>query len=148
VLEIVARAFECMIPRAVYQEAVVNARAKGYADAEAIDKAVNALMQIRDVASAELSTIPKGLGSGESEAPSLAIQQGEDSVIVSDDLVFLNAVQQREIRYLTPIELLPWLARSAIISVGRARELIESFRPLTNERNYLAALADLETSGK
>jgi hypothetical protein len=44
VLEIVARAFECMIPRAVYQEAVVNARAKVYADAEAIDKAVNELM--------------------------------------------------------------------------------------------------------
>jgi hypothetical protein len=28
--------------------------------------------------------------------------------------------------------------------MDKAKELIESSRPLTNERNYLAALADLE----
>ena len=67
VLEIVARAFECMIPRAVYQEAVVNARAKGYADAETIDAAINELMQIRDVTSRSFQRSQRVWGQGKAQ---------------------------------------------------------------------------------
>jgi hypothetical protein len=89
VLELVARVFECIIPEAVYLEAVVNARARGYADAEAIDRTVQEL-----------------------------------------------------------ISLIPQLTRVGIISTDESRKFIESSRPLTNERNYRAALSDLEASGK
>ena len=49
---------------------------------------------------------------------------------------------------MTPIGLVPWLAQEWVIGVDQARELIELSRHLTNERNYLAAVAELEVSEK
>ena len=143
-LDLVARAFECVIPTAVYQEAVVNARARGYPDAESIDNIVRELIPVQEVTPSEPSTTFTPFGPGEGEVLALATQGHGESIIVSDDLVFLNAVRRTGIRYVTPIALIPRLARIEAISVDGARELLERSRRLTNERNYLAALADLE----
>jgi hypothetical protein len=101
ILEWVARAFECVIPLAVYQEAVVNARAKGHADAESIDRIVKELMHIHDRVQAEPSTTFRPLGLGEREVLAIAVQSHGYAVIVSDDLDFLNVVRQTGMRYVT-----------------------------------------------
>jgi predicted nucleic acid-binding protein len=76
-LELAARAFECIIREAVYQEAVVNARARGYTNAESIDSIIKGLIQIQHAAPVEASMTSQALGVGESEVLALGMQNAE-----------------------------------------------------------------------
>ena len=147
-LGVVAGAFECVIPEAVYQEAVVNAKARGYADAETIDGIIRELITIVAANPLALMDISRNIGPGETEVLALAQQSSETAIVVSDDEDFLRYARRRGIRHVTPIGLVPWLAQEWVISIDQARELIELSRHLTNERNYLAAMAELEVSEK
>ena len=147
-LELVAGAFECVIPEAVYHEAVVNARARGYPDAETIDGIIRELILVLVVDPVELSYVSTNIGPGEREALALARQGGETAIIVSDDADFVRYIRRKQISHVTPIGLIPRLVQEAVIDMAQAGELIELSHHLTNERNYLAAVADLEVLQK
>lgn len=143
-LALVAANSECIIPDAVYQEAVVNARAAGHLDSDAIDQVVREQIQVAPIGDLGRDDIPDHFGAGEKQVLALALGQPQNSVVVSDDQVFVNLVRQLEVRFMSPIELFPVLSMERVISVCFAREFVERFRPHTAERNYLAALTSLE----
>ncbi|MFQ6029541.1 MAG: hypothetical protein ACE5Q6_18860 [Dehalococcoidia bacterium] len=141
-LEIVVKAFPCVIPQAVYQETVIDGRQRGRPDAEFIDRIVTAWVEI---AVAPQGNVPFPVrGPGEREVLALAMDRGGDAWVVSDDRQFVNRVTQIRRSRLLPIDLIPVLARYELISMTVAREFLELFRPLTRGQSYLDALKDLE----
>ena len=134
---------ECIIPDAVYQEAVVNARVAGYLDSDAIDLVVRRHIQVEFTTDFEQMDVPSHFGAGEKQVLALAMRDPQESVVVSDDQVFVNLVRQLEVRFISPIELFPMLLREGAISISRARQFIGRFRTHTSERNYFAALSSL-----
>lgn len=145
-LELVAISCNCVIPDAVYQEAVVNARAAGYLDSEAIDQIVGLYVRIESAVETGQQDIPRQFGAGEKQVLSLAMRNPQFSVVVSDDQAFVNLLRQLEIRFISPIELFPVLLRWGAISITQAREFLGLFRPHTTERNYAAAVSSLNNS--
>ena len=88
-LGVVSGAFECVIPEAVYQEAVVNAKARGYADAETTDGIIRELITIVVANPLDSLDISRNIGPGETEVLALAQQGNETAFVVSDDEDFL-----------------------------------------------------------
>ena len=142
-LNLVASSSECIIPVAVYQEAVVDARVAGYLDSDAIDLVVQRHIHVEPTSDLEMVDVPSHFGVGEKHVLALAMRDPQESVVVSDDQVFVNLVRQLEVRFISPIELFPMLLREGAIPLSRARQFIRRFRTHTSERNYIAALSSL-----
>ncbi|MYC28634.1 MAG: hypothetical protein F4X65_00880 [Chloroflexi bacterium] len=98
-LDLVASNSECIIPGAVYQEAVADARVAGYLDSDAIDLVVRRHIRVETTSDLEQVGVPNHFGAGEKQVLALAMRDPQESVVVSDDQVFVNLVRQLEVRF-------------------------------------------------
>jgi len=150
--EVLVRAFEVLIPEAVYREAVVEGTAHGYEDALVLERNVQA-QRIRVVdAGDELveaeDVLPAG---GEREVYRLfcrvSASGGPRVFIVSDDQRLLRRLQLLGIRAITPGAVLVLLAREGAAGVAEAIGWLVRMRRTISTAEYeacRAALADLQ----
>lgn len=142
VLEHVAQAFQCVIPDAVYHEAVTKARERQYRDAEEIERVVKSAMTIQPTATLDMPEF--GLGAGETAVLALAAQQEGESTIVSDDRRFLAFLNRQGVPFLMPSALIAMMAQQGFLTMSDAREILERLRPLIREAAFQRALQELE----
>lgn len=142
VLEHVAQAFQCVIPDAVYHEAVTKARERQYRDAEEIERVVKSAMTIQPAATLDMPEF--GLGAGETAVLALAAQQEGESTIVSDDRRFLAFLNRQGVPFLMPSALIAMMAQQGFLTMSDAREILERLRPLIREAAFQRALQELE----
>ncbi|GEM_PF-2054633 len=146
VLETVASAFQCLVPESVYQEAVVDAKARGYSDAAVLEDIIAAKMKVQPASASPSSE--SGFGSGESGVLALLNMQTEASVVISDDRRFLALLARQQRDFLTPSDLIVFMAREGILNTTPARAFLEALRPHIQKDAYLEAIQDIEALPK
>ena len=151
-LEVLAEEVELIVGPEVYREAVIEGKSRGYADAYALEQIVDAHVRVRDNApgsQAQVERLAKeiAIGSGEREALNLYLQETADAIL-SDDRLFLGALDRLEIAYLTPAAALLWLVERQSLPRADALQALEDLRPLIRGEQYKAALGDIEGSGR
>lgn len=151
-LEVLAEEAELIVGPEVYREAVIEGKSRGYADAYGLEQIVDAHVRVTDKVSesqAQVERLAKELaiGAGEREALNLYLQEAADAIL-SDDRLFLGALDRLEIAYLTPAAALLWLVERGSLPREDALQALENLRPLIRGGQYKAALADIEGSGR
>ncbi|HEY8552022.1 MAG TPA: hypothetical protein VIL40_01020 [Thermaerobacter sp.] len=138
--EAVVRAFEVLIPEAVYREAVVEGKAHGYEDALVLERNVQA-RRIRVVDAGDEpfeaeDALPDG---GEREVYRLFQRVGAGgslAFIVSDDQRLLRRLALLGIRAITPGAVLVLLAREGAARVADAVGWLEAMRRTISAAEY------------
>jgi len=146
ILEVVVRAWTCLIPQAVWAETVEREIKAAYSDALAIHEAIHRSMvqpRIRHPRATALLAQKHGLGQGEQEALHLFFRARADA-IVSDDVAFLTVLSRAGVRYMPPPLVLVQLARERHLEPQAALEGLERMRRFIRPEVYRAARSDLE----
>lgn len=129
----VVESFECVVPTAVYDEAVVVGRAFLHEDAEDIEHILEGTVTIVEpIGSTGLGV---SLGRGET-AVSQSKSQYPDALVVTDDRRFTSALRLTTDLVVSAAELLTLLARSRVLSLQEALEALERLRPSIRETIY------------
>jgi predicted nucleic acid-binding protein len=138
--------WDCLIPRAVYEETVQRGKEAAYSDAEEIDQLVrgHVLEPPSEHPQAEMILAgAESLGRGEREALHLFFVEGADAVI-SDDRAFLAVLERADLPYLPPALVLVELTRCGGIGIGEAVEVLERMKGLIRPAVYERARENLE----
>jgi predicted nucleic acid-binding protein len=148
VLEAVLRAWECVIPQAVYEETVVRGKQAAYPDATEIERVIQAhhIPCKRPAAQPRARAILRGaqsLGAGEKEALHLYFAETAD-VIISDDARFLPLLARAGVPYLPPALALMQLVREGRIDRDGAFAHLERMRPFIRPEVHQRTRDDLE----
>ncbi|HEU0021749.1 MAG TPA: hypothetical protein VFR55_08770 [Dehalococcoidia bacterium] len=141
----VADQLECVIPEAVYTEAVTKGIAAGHADARNIKDIIDLYVEIRQpgTETARMSTIMPPLGAGETAVFDLSLAV-TDALIVSDDIQFLNFLKISGRPAITPTVLIVTMVRQGFISPAHAAQSLAKMRPLISQIAYQRAMNELE----
>lgn len=143
VLYLLADRYECAIPSAVYQEAVINALGK-YPDAEQIDQIIQLTIKVVDVEVP--SWVPGYIGLGEREV--LALFNHDADTIISDDGYFLRHLTTQSIRFLSPTDLALRMVEQGQLATEDAAAAIDLLKPLIKADVYQREIDVLEDLGK
>lgn len=146
ILEVLVKAWDCLIPQAVYAETVERGIQAAYPDALAIRELLHPSMvrpRVRHPRAAMLLKQKRGLGQGEQEALHLFFTVQADAII-SDDAAFVTVVDQAGLRYLPPALVLVQLAHQGQLALQAALEGLERMRPFIRPEVYQATRTDLE----
>ena len=148
VLELLARHYECTIPSAVYQEAVVNAGDK-YPDSQQIDRIIQVSMKVAQSPLDYWSyweDIPINIGAGERQALTLFMGSTsiEPTTIISDDAAFLRLLATHSIPFLSPIDMILTMVKQGVLTQEMAKVALNLVKPMTNPDEYQRAIACLE----
>ena len=146
ILEVVVKAWNCLIPQAVYAETVERGIQAAYPDALGIREVLDPSMvrpSVRHPRATTLLEQKRALGRGEQEALHLffAVQA---HAIISDDAAFVTVLDQAGLRYLPPALVLVQLAHERRLEPRAALEGLERMRPFIRPEVYQAARSDLE----
>ena len=144
-LDRVVKAWSCLVPEAVYAEAVEAGLEAAYPDALAIQQALPAgavRPRMRHSRASALLEGTQGLGRGEQEALHLYFAERADA-IVTDDAAFVRVLARAGLRYLPPAPLLVRLAREGHLDPLEALNSLERMRQLIGAEVYRAAREDL-----
>ena len=128
---IVLNATECAVPKAVFEEAVTNAKSKGYSNAEAIEAALAGRCEVVDV----VVTEPLGLGRGEAGLLALA-ETGRSGVVVSDDERFQAIMQSRRIPFINCARLVARLAEERFLTSAAASDTLHALRRYISAESF------------
>ena len=144
-LEVAAANRECVIPGAVYEEAVIRARRLGKPDADAIDAVILRYVEVVQVRTLDPSVIERPIGFGDDQVFTMGKRRWLMDLIVTDDRRLANRVV-REIGRLfgPPIDFFPMLAALGLITIPQARGFIVKLRPRTPSRYYQRAVSAME----
>ena len=132
VLERLAQAARCFIPKAVYQE-VLKGKEGMHEDAFRIEKLVK---------TGEIQIIPatetklEGLGAGERSVLN-AFRNRKADAVISDDTKFLSHLEKERIPFLTPTDAILWLVKRKKISVNKGLEALNQIEPIIRKEAYL-----------
>jgi rRNA-processing protein FCF1 len=141
-LDLVLMTFQCAIPQAVYEEAVLEGKARGHGDAAEIAEALVDRCKVVDVIPA-----PPEPGLGNGELGLLAMLELEPgAVVVSDDRRLLALLAERAIPHMETAPLLAGVARDDPVKRGIVEAALRRLRPLVTVRSYWNALQILELS--
>jgi hypothetical protein len=131
ILDVVLNKTECAIHRAVFEEAVTNAKARGKLDAEAIEAALAGRCEVMDVA------VPERLGLGRGEAGLLALAEtGRGGLLVSDDERFQAILRSRQMAFINCAGLVARLAEERILTVDDASITLYALRPYISSASF------------
>jgi len=144
ILATVVGACPCTMPQAVYDEVVTRGKAWLHQDAEAIEAIIRGAVTV--VPTQEREQPETGLGAGELGILDLLAQE-TDPIVISDDRRFLSLLSLQGFPFLTPADVLVWLAKRGVLRRTEAREALELLRPLIRVAAYHDARHDLEPGG-
>lgn len=134
----------CVVPGAVFDEAVTKGKQRLFEDAEQIEK----LLSTENVETVQVGATESAiqLGPGETEVLMFASMEN-DAVAVSDDRQFLSALTRHGIAFLTPAAVLVFLANRGILTHERALQALERMRPSIRAIAYQQAKNALQQGG-
>ena len=132
---------ECAIPQAVYEEAVVEGHARGYADAKEIESALKERCSVEEATS---SSRLRALGAGDTALLTLA-EVGDESIVVSDDGPFLGVLRARGIDYLNCAQLVVYLVRNQVLTADRASKALGRMQSLISPKSFNEATEMLDS---
>ena len=151
VLKRVVEAWDCYIPRAVYEETVERGKEEAYPDAEEIERIIRGRGHVRKPSkehpqAKEVLALAgaRSLGRGEREAIYLFFMEEAD-MIISDDRAFLAVLERAALPYLPPALALVELARWKGIGIEEALGALKKLKGLIKTEVYQRAEEDLET---
>lgn len=143
----VVKAWSCLVPEAVYAEAVEAGLEAAYPDALAIQQTLPTgavRPRTHHPRAAALLEGTQGLGRGEQEALHLYFAERADAV-VTDDAAFVRVLARAGLRYLPPALLLVRLAQERHLDPLEALKGLERMRRFIGAEVYRAAREDLTT---
>ena len=140
ILAVVAEKQKCVIPQAVYHEAVTNGIAAGYDDAQVIGSIVDDLIEVIPTVATTPSTT---LGRGEMAVYTLSTLE-QDSLIISDDTRFLTMLKAMGRPGTTPAQFLVMLAGQGFLATEESKQALNNMRPAIRPSAYQRAIQDLE----
>ncbi|MEE9230670.1 MAG: hypothetical protein V3U86_08190 [Acidobacteriota bacterium] len=151
-LEVLAAEVELVVGPQVYREAIIEGKSRGYADAYDLEQSVSKLVRVREKAPKSQAQVKRlstqfAIGAGEREVLNLYLQETADAVL-SDDRLFLSALDTLDVPYLTPAAALLWLVEHKSLLRKQALEALEKLRPLIRGEQYTTALEDIKTGGR
>jgi hypothetical protein len=144
ILAVVAEKQKCVIPQAVYHEAVTNGIAAGYDDAQVIGSIVDDLVDDLIEVIPTIATTPSAtLGRGEMAVYTLSTLE-QDSLIISDDTRFLTMLKAMGRPGTTPAQFLVMLAGQGFLATEESKQALNNMRPAIRPSAYQRAIQDLE----
>jgi len=145
-LEVTLKAWDCLVPQAVYVETVERGIRAAYPDALAIREALQP-QTVRPMVHHPRATMllqqKRNLGRGEQEALHLFFR-ARAHAIISDDAAFVTVLEQAGIPYLPPALVLLELAHHQQLEPRAALEGLERMRALIRPEIYRMARSNLE----
>ncbi len=147
ILGVMLKAWDCLIPRAVYDETVERGVRAAYPDALAIREILppqTVRPMVRHPRATMILQQKRSLGRGEQEALHLFFRARADT-IVSDDAAFVTLLDQGGVSYLPPALVLIELVRRQQLEPRGALEALERMRTLIRPEIYRMARSNLET---
>jgi hypothetical protein len=135
---------DLLIGPTVFHEAVTEGKARGYADAVALEQVIQHRVQQPPPRHPRAAQMIQGitLGAGGYEALNLYLSAHADAIL-SDDRGFLTLLVAHQIPYLTPAAVIVALCDWGILTFQDATHALALLRPLIRVEQYHAALADL-----
>jgi hypothetical protein len=137
--------FSCVVPKAVYNEVVVEGRAHGHRDADQIDMILTKANIIGAEEAEQLRRSP-GLGAGESSVFHV-LSNFADATAISDDRQFLGVLALLNAPYFSTADIVVYLVRARVVTTAEAYVALEKLRPAINPTDYREALVKLELEG-
>ena len=130
----------CFISQQVCEETVLEGKRRLYEDAFIIEQLIeNGKITVRE---AKMLLPQPGLGKG--ELSTLALFKAlKGDVIIGDDRRFLTLLDQENIPYLIPTELIVALVKNKKISIEEGKKALEKMKNLVTTENYNDAYAAL-----
>jgi predicted nucleic acid-binding protein len=146
ILKVMLKAWDCLIPQAVYDETVERGIRAAYPDALAIREALQpqtVRRLVRHPRATMLLQRKRSLGQGEQEALHLFFRARADTII-SDDAAFVTLLDQAGVSYLPPALVLTELVHQQQLELRAALEGLERMRTLIRPETYRMTRSDLE----
>ena len=132
---------ENIISQEVYKETVIEGKKRMYDDAFIIGQLINdKKIKVKMAASAENII---GLGKGELTTLQL-FHDIKANVIVSDDRRFLRTLEEKNINFTVPTEVIVALVANKRINKNEGIESLKRIRPFVRKENYNHAKRQLE----
>ncbi|HLD05223.1 MAG TPA: hypothetical protein VJG90_05900 [Candidatus Nanoarchaeia archaeon] len=132
ILERLAQAAKCLIPKAVYQE-ILKGKEGMYEDAFQIEKLVKR-GKIKMIPAPDMKR--EGLGAGERSVLT-ALQNQKADAVISDDTKFLTHLEKEHIPFLIPTDAILWLVKRNKISADKGLEALHQIEPIIRKEAYL-----------
>ncbi len=127
-LNIFTKEYTCLITQEVYNECVVKGKDRAYEDAFIIEEAIkNKQVKIKKVKVSKDAT---------GELSSLELVKKERGVIVSDDRKFISVLEEQEIRFLVPTDIINLLYQSKKIDKKTALKSLDKIKDIITEHDY------------
>jgi hypothetical protein len=145
-LETLVKAWNCIVPQAVYSETVERGVRAAHPDAAVIRDVLSIPMvrpHVHHSRAARLLGQKRRLGRGEQEALHLYFAMRADGII-TDAAAFVGLLERADLPYLPPPLVLVQLASQAQLELHAAVQALERMRPFVRREVYHAARADLE----
>ena len=138
----VCKIFNCLITEEVKEEAVTEGKKRFYPDAFVIEKLIkNNLLKVR-VPKRKLK-IKESLGKGEISV--LELHSGaRKSIIISDDSAFIEYLENKDIVFFVPSDLIILLKKLNKISLKEAMHFLDGMKVFVKEEVYNEAKKELK----
>jgi len=143
--EKVVEYFICSITKEVYDETVVKGMERFYDDAFQIDGLIKkGKIMVKNIENSEKATnILKGSSLGRGETSSLHLYFNLNAeAIISDDRVFLSVLQQNNVAFITPADLIVRSFELRILSKDESLNALDMIEPYIC--NHEKAKSDME----
>ena len=145
ILEKIIEHFICSITKEVYDETVVKGMERFYDDAFQIDGLIKkGKIMVKNIENSEKATnILKGSSLGRGETSSLHLYFNLNAeAIISDDRVFLSVLQQNNVAFITPADLIVRSFELRILSKDESLNALDMIEPYIC--NHEKAKSDME----
>ena len=140
-LEDICNCYKCIITTEVKNESVYEGKKRLYKDALKIEDAINKkLMNIADLK--RLRKIKENLGKGEISTLNLYFEE-KNSVIVTDDSAFIKYLEENNIKFFVPADLILLMKVSNKIDRKTALIYLEKMKDFIKEEVYSDVKKDI-----
>lgn len=134
ILEVVCCHYKCITTSEVKNECVDEGKKRLFADALKIENFINKnLLKIVDLK--RIRQIKENLGKGEVSAVNLYFQE-KNSIIITDDSAFIRYLEENNIKFLIPADLILLLRISEKIDEKSALSYLENMKDFIREEVY------------
>lgn len=135
ILAILCKQYTCIITPEVKRETVDAGKERLYQDAEKIEDMINKNMLQIQQPHQEIS-VSRNLGRGELSVLQLS-KEIKNTLVVTDDKTFIRELQQQQIPFLIPIDIIALLVHQKKIQKLEALNALENIRPFIDEKEYV-----------
>ncbi len=155
VLKKLSKTYNCVIPKSVYRETVVNGKKQLYEDAFRIENIVDDLIEVLETEKNPKTQVKEltnkdinSLGKGETEALQLLINR-DTKAIISDDKYFLKVIDNYNdntdngLSYLTIAQTIILLMKNEVTTEEEARNSLKKIKNVISDVDYKKALSKL-----